>query len=206
VDIQVLPTSTDFASTVPRSVSIHLVRPGVILPPNPSVKSSFLFSPAQPTEDAPVIFDGSGSSGANLTYAWTFGDGATGIGVRSTHSYSVAGNYSVVLTVTDDRGTTDSSNQSVIVTAAADPTAEFTSSPTAPIVNGDVFFDGSLSTTPSGTGRTIASYDWNFGDGQSGSGQKVSHKYGAAGSYVVVLNVRDSTGRRGTIAHSVTVK
>jgi PKD repeat protein len=51
-----------------------------------------------------VTFDGSGSSDADgdtLTYSWTFGDGGTATGMTPTHTYLVAGNYTVTLTVSD---------------------------------------------------------------------------------------------------------
>src|SRR5438034_11342156 len=49
------------------------------------------------TEGTAVSFDGSGSSdpdGDALTYAWSFGDGATGTGVRPTHAYANNGTRS----------------------------------------------------------------------------------------------------------------
>ena len=52
----------------------------------------------------PVSFSGSGSTdplGESLSYAWSFGDGTTGTGVSPMHTYSVAGTYTVSLTVTN---------------------------------------------------------------------------------------------------------
>ena len=52
-------------------------------------------------------FNGSGSTdsdGSIVTYAWAFGDGATGSGVVVDHAYSVGGSYGVTLTVTDNDG------------------------------------------------------------------------------------------------------
>lgn len=207
VTIQVVPTGTDYGNTEPRYVYIRLTRPGVILPPNPGVVPKFSFSPLQPQEDQVVQFDASASTGANLTYAWTFGDGSTGSGIRPTHRYSVAGTYSVVLTVTDDRGTAAMSAPTPVqVAAAADPTAAFTISPTDPSVGDTVYVDGSSSTTPIGSDRTIVTYEWNFGDGATGSGKTASHVYGKAGTYTIVLNVKDSTGRRGTTSKTLQVK
>jgi len=207
VDIEIVPVGSNYGNTTSRFLTIRLMRPGFILPPNPTVTATFFVSPTQPREDEPVLFDGSGSTGVLVSYAWTFGDGTNGTGVRPSHIYSVAGTYNVSLTVTDDRGTqATSATTPVTVLGSPDPTANFTISPTDPTINDDVHFDGSLSTTPQGLGRTIVSYDWNFGDGQTGSGITATHKYGKAGSYTIVLNVRDSSGRRGTTSKTLQVK
>ncbi len=57
---------------------------------------------------------------------------------------------------------------------------------------GDVIlFDGSGSTDPDGT---IVSYDWDFGDGSTGTGMNPSHSYAAVGTYTVRLTVTDDSG------------
>lgn len=63
-------------------------------------------------------FDGSSSTvkpGTISSYAWTFGDGATATGIRSTHTYAAAGTYTVKLKVTSSSGTTDESQRLVRV-------------------------------------------------------------------------------------------
>jgi PKD repeat protein len=65
-------------------------------------------------------FDGSASNdpdGSIVSYAWTFGDGATGSGVSPSHTYASAGTFPVVLTVTDNSGATDTASHSVTITA-----------------------------------------------------------------------------------------
>jgi PKD repeat protein len=52
-------------------------------------------------------------------------------------------------------------------------------------------FDGSQSADTDGT---IASYNWNFGDGTTGSGATPTHGYSAAGTYSVTLTVTDNRG------------
>ena len=58
------------------------------------------------------------SDGAIQTWAWNFGDGATGSGKDVSHTYSTPGTYNVSLLVTYDRGATDTEN--VTVTVAPD--------------------------------------------------------------------------------------
>ena len=51
-----------------------------------------------------VAFDGGASTDPDndpLTYAWTFGDGATGTGKTPTHAYATLGTFTVTLVVND---------------------------------------------------------------------------------------------------------
>ena len=66
----------------------------------------------------PVIFDGSGSSdsdGTIVTYAWNFGDTKTSSGMTTSHTFTSAGTYTVILTVTDNGGLSGSDTTVIIV-------------------------------------------------------------------------------------------
>ncbi|MFT2692119.1 PKD domain-containing protein [Clavibacter zhangzhiyongii] len=148
-------------------------------------------------KDLTASFDGSTSTDADGTvasYAWTFGDGATGTGRTVDHAYAAAGTYQVSLTVTDDKGLVSAKKDgTVTVTAPVGtpanqaPTAAFTS--TAKDLTAS--FDGSTSTDADGT---VASYAWAFGDGTTGTGRTVDHAYAKAGTYAVSLTVTDDKG------------
>ncbi len=63
-------------------------------------------------------FSGAGSSdpdGSIVSYAWTFGDGSSGSGLQPAHTYGGSGSYTVGLTVTDDKGASNSKSATVTV-------------------------------------------------------------------------------------------
>ena len=62
-------------------------------------------------------------------------------------------------------------------------------------------FDASLSM---GEG-SIVQYEWDFGDGTTGTGQTPIHSYASAGSYAVNLTVVDDSGARASWRRTVTV-
>jgi PKD repeat protein len=51
----------------------------------------------------------------------------------------------------------------------------------------------------------IAAYDWDFGDGNKGSGQSASHTYSEAGDYTVTLTVADEAGKTGVAKQTIYV-
>jgi len=67
-----------------------------------------------------------------------------------------------------------------------------------------VAFNGSASTSPTGT---VTSWVWDFGDSTVGSGATITHTYSVAGTYYATLRVTNSNGLVNLVAlqHRVTV-
>jgi PKD repeat protein len=74
--------------------------------------------------DLACSFDGTGSTdpdGTITSFAWDYGDGATGTGGSPSHTYAAAGTYTARLTVTDDGGATAVATRTLTVTAPPPP-------------------------------------------------------------------------------------
>lgn len=210
VTLLVTPISGDYAGANPRSVEIRLVPPGttVIIPPNGAPVASFVVTPTPVTTFRPVTFDASASRdegapcGVRCTYAWDFGDGSSGTGMVTSHEYRAAASYTARLTVTDDRGTSATTSQSITVTATPAPKAEFTFSPAEPRFGQEVFFNAAASTAA--PGFKLVYYEWDFGTGRGGTGLTVAKRYdidlippgavtGDEATFNVTLTVSDDT-------------
>jgi YVTN family beta-propeller protein len=71
------------------------------------------------------------------------------------------------------------------------PQAAFSFSPHKPKVKKSVSFDGGASIDSDGN---VARYDWDFGDGKSGTGAMPHHSFAKAGTYKVTLTTTDNEG------------
>jgi PKD repeat protein len=179
--------------------------------------ANFSFSPAAPAVGDTVLFDwrnSTAAAGATITALdWNWGDATATVhcpgdaacdpstGITS-HVFQRAGTFNVSLQVTDSSGRTSLKTLPVAVTAGSGasgpPQPAFTFSPSAPAVGENVFFNGS--TSRAGSGRTIVSYDWTFGDGQVGTGVTPVHSYSTSGTFAVQLRVTDDIGQSTTSA------
>jgi hypothetical protein len=65
-----------------------------------------------------------------------------------------------------------------------------------------VIFDGSSSSDADGT---ITSYEWDFGDGNTDSGQSVTYGYSSTGTFVASLTVTDNCGATAIDQAEVTI-
>jgi serine protease len=84
-------------------------------PPDPLPNAAFTAS----CNGLTCTFDGSGSTDNNgiSSYAWNFGDGASGSGAVASHTYAGGGTFTVQLTVRDTANQPDTESQVVTVSA-----------------------------------------------------------------------------------------
>ena len=139
-----------------------------------------------------VTFDATGSvdpDGVIADYSWNFGDGGVSRGNLVQHTFTAEGVYQVELRVVDNDGAIATAITTIAVGNA--PEASFTFAPDAPAADIDlVQFDASASTDDG----AIVEYQWDFGDGTTGSGVAAQHTYTRAGEFEVALIVIDDDG------------
>jgi PKD repeat protein len=142
-----------------------------------------------------IQFDGSGSQdhrGEPITsYAWDFDDTYTGTGPNPTHTYDTAGTYAVCLTVSTDSGRSDRNCTTAYINGTNQPPVANPNGPYSGSEGSAVTFDGSGSSDPDGGALT---YNWDFGDSNTGTGASPSHTYADDGIYNVCLTVTDPGG------------
>lgn len=122
----------------------------------------------------------------NITYQWALGDGEVSTLVQPIHRYATIGTYQVILTVTNSFST---ATVSQLVTVTDVPLQEPQISYTAPTIVGYT-----TSLTAMLTAGTNVHFAWDLGDGTLTTGQTVTHRYTAAGNYLVVLTLSNSLG------------
>jgi len=96
---------------------IGLVGPGA----SPSVDNAkpvaaFCAYLADESDPTTVFLDGTASAdsdGTIVAYQWVFGDGTIGSGAQVEHTYSWIGKFTATLSVTDDRGASDTMSQTI---------------------------------------------------------------------------------------------
>lgn len=133
--------------------------------------------------------------GTIASYAWDFGDGTTSTQQNPTHTFADGSVRTVTLTVTDDRGATNTSTASVDPDAMPTVDFTFTSNAKRAAFSSHANDDGG-----------IVSYVWDFGDGSSSLQPNPIHDYADFGTYAVTLTVVDNSGNSVSATHNVTVE
>lgn len=214
VTVYATPIGSNYQTATSYSAEVRLVPVNIVLPPAGEPSPRFSVSPTPVSAGVSANFDASRScptqaacsSTAGITsFAWNFGDGTSSTGQTTAHAYAAPGTYAVTLTVTNDRGGSASTTQSVQASASAAPSATFIVTPASPRVGQALNFNADQSQPA--PGRTITQYSWNFGDGTPGktTGFLTQHTYTAAGTYTVILSIMDDAGQKATSVQTVTV-
>lgn len=127
----------------------------------------------------PVVFENTTQNIFPVTnWLWDFGDGNTSTQQSPTHTYA-PGTYQVTLTATNAGGCTNTITNPVTVYVA--PVVSFTANPMEGFEPLPVDFVSNSS--------GASNYSWNFGDGNTTSGNfsQTSHTYQDYGVYTVTL-------------------
>lgn len=130
---------------------------------------------------APIEFS-SESNAAISSYSWDFGDGNTSSEANPAHLFSSAGEYLVQLSVTDTAGCNNLFQDSI--TVYAEPQPDFQASAQGSICSQKpVVFEN---TTPL---PTTATFQWDFGDGNTSTEENPEHIYAKEGEYIINFQI-----------------
>jgi len=134
---------------------------------------------------------------ANVGWDWDFGDGNISTNQNPSNLYLAPGNHNVSLIVVNANGCRDTITKNVIVDSL--PVSDF--SYTEVCLNDTTYFTD----LSDGSGVPIASWDWDFDDGNTSTNQNPSNLYLTQGNYNVSLIVVNSNGCKDTITKNVIV-
>ncbi len=121
-----------------------------------------------------------------LSYEWDFGDNHFSTERDPAHTYETGGTYSVRLIVTAACGTSQRSRTDYI-TVLPRPTLSAAASQTSGCAPLEVAFDLT-------TDQPVESVQWDFGDGDTGTGLSPTHEYESVGTFPVTVVVTHSCG------------
>jgi PKD repeat protein len=126
-------------------------------------------------------------AGTDVTFSWDFGDGTQGSGAVVSHLYTGVGVYTGVVTAVNSVSIMTATTMIVVQDVPIDGLVVDSNSPVQ-------LGEAVLLTATISSGSHVT-YSWDFGDGELGSGAMVSHTYGAAGSYNVMVTATNSVGK-----------
>ncbi|MBN1878168.1 MAG: tandem-95 repeat protein [Anaerolineae bacterium] len=138
------------------------------------------------------------STGNVASRSWNFGDGGSSSSQNPSHTYTAAGDYTVVLTVQGMGGDSDTETKTAYIHVYEPLQAAFTANPTSGPAPLTVEF------TDQSTGDIVV-WGWNFGDETGSTEQNPDHTFQDAGIYTVRLTVMDTHGGGDTESETITV-
>ncbi len=138
-----------------------------------------------------------------VSYNWYFMDGTTSTSPNPAHTFTQAGTYKVILSIKDQEGLENGRIIIITVTGGTNkaPDARPDASPASGKAPLTVKFGSSKSSDDSG----IASYAWDFMDGNKTTGASPTHTFNKPGTYKVVMTATDKGGLTNSRIVVVTV-
>src|SRR5437870_3646940 len=136
--------------------------------PPPPLSVDFSYAPAQPAITQTVTFTATPNSGTGpYTFAWDFGDGATGNGNPATHVFTTQNTYTVGVTTTDSAGASAVKSKPVVVLAAPPPgpvatSLTLTTSPNPSQAETSVTVSGRLTGNSAGIPNQAVALEWSW--------------------------------------------
>lgn len=137
-----------------------------------------------------------------VQWTWDFGDGSAPQTTASStinHTYNVPGLYTVRMDVTDKNGCVKTLFRSDYI----EPTFP------SPVIVGDTFVCSKQGAFFDASGSGVAqpaTFDWDFGDGTTGTGIFTTHFYTTDSLFTVNLTVTDKNNCVSSIQHQVRVE
>lgn len=136
-------------------------------------------------------------AGSIVNYNWNFGNGSGSIAQNTFNQYATYGSYSVSLTTLSDKGCSNTSTQTVNV--SANPNVDYNFN------NVCLGFPMSFQSVVSVPGSSITNLNWDLGDGNTSSQVNVNHTYASANTYDVTLVATSAQSCIDSITQSVVI-
>ena len=180
IQLTVTNTSNGCTSSMVDSVVVSNFQSGITAPIIACVGSS-------------ISFQDNSTAGANQ-WSWNFGGQGTSTQQNPSFTFSTAGSYTISLTSQNtSSGCTDNATQQITIQNAVTPS--FTANPTTNCAPASINFNN--------TTGLAGTYTWNFGNGQTFTGNNPPPQiYTTSGSFNVTLSVSTASGCNGTVTQN----
>jgi len=176
-------TSAGCTDSITKTVNVHPKPQADFTAANSCLGTTTVFQNLSQIENGTVI------------NTWSFGDGNTSSLNQVQHQYTSWGSFNTQLIVKSIYLCADTAVHTTVVNPT--PVIDFTFS--------DICLGDSAAFVSTVINANPATYNWNFGDGSSGTISNPTHVYGGFGTYGVNLNVTSDSGCVAAVSHNIIV-